>query len=383
MNTAVSNLPANAYVSPLFSESQRSIGKENVPDQPVSELIDLLTLKNKIDLLILKNNGEFDPVVVRNVLRSHLQAMTPDGRNQLITCLEKLAEDDVGEEVKDLLESKLPAVKEEAENGWGIDHLVELLFLLYIVLGKANTERRNSAASLAEVSTLQAKASGENGINGAFANLTGSVVGAGLAVGVAGGGFAKYSKGTNGQIKNIQTNVRDVDRNRQMNADLNNALRRPVEPLSGNSPQERLKTLDTANGKVSIAPNQPNLTSEEQHTLQQLANRNEVTAAAQDASRRENEFVFSRDQAAGQTTMAIAQHMAPIGQTGFGIQAASANAQAKVNDAEAAVASTAQHSDEQAVQRLVDLLTKIFMLITSVSDSNNQVSSEIVRSIRG
>lgn len=373
MTTAVSNFPVNGRVSNFFSESQLTIDKKNVPDQPVSDLIDFLPFNNE---------SQFDPVEARNLLRSQLLSMSADMRDEVITGLQQAAEHTDNKEIKNLLENQLPIVKQEAKDGVSIDRLLELLFAFLLLLGKLNVERNISGAKLAEVTTLHAKASGENGIDAAFSNLSGALVGGFMTAGVVAAGFLQFSKGTTHLQKNIETNVRDVNHNRQMTADLNNAIRRPVGSLSGNSPQERLKTLDTANGKVTIAPNQDDLNGNERSVLTRAVNQTQVTIENQDVVRRTNELAFSREQAGGQAIMSIGQHMAPIGQTGFGIQAASANAQAKVNDADAAVAATAQHSDEQAAQRSTENLAKVQAMISSVKDSDVRLLNDMIGNSR-
>lgn len=374
MVDVVSSLSKNGPVSDVFSQSSDVlINRKNEFYQPVS---------NVIDQLPLRSWNFTDPSEVRSLLQSNLQIMSSDMHKEVITSLQQLAQDIDNKEIKDFLDTQLPGAKNEARDVASVDRLLELLFALLLLLGKVNIERNTNAAKFAEVSTLQAKVAGDKGISAAYSNLAGTLTSVVLGVGLASVGYARFASGTKAQIQNIQTNVRDVDHSRQMNAALNNAQRRQAGTLTGNSPQERLHTLETAKGKVAVASNQSHLTSEEQHTLQQPITRNEVIIASQDASRRENEYVNSQQQLGGQAIMTAAQHMVPIGTAGFNMQAASANAQAKVNDAEGAVASTVQHSDEQAAQRSSDLLVKIFTMIFSCTDEANRSAGQISQAIR-
>jgi hypothetical protein len=340
---------------------------------------------------ITASHPQSDLVEFRKLLAMDLQNMSADGRDEIITALQQEAQklDDegikklpLGLQLNNALESQLPIVKEEASHGSSIDRLLELLISLHLILGKAIIERSNSAAKLAELSTLQTKAAGEKTINSAEVTLLGAGAGFGMATLMSGIGLRQHAKGTGNLVRNM-ANKREVDSTRQMNTGLNNAQLRHGGALTGNSPQERLDTLDTPKGKVTIAPNESQLNRLEQNTLQRMPNDNEVTAASQEASYRENEYLFGQQLVAGNAIMAVSQQTALIGQSGFGVQAASATVGAKNIEVNVSVTSSAEHDEERLKQRLEEIANRLMATTNSIAESHNQLNTGIVGNIKG
>ncbi|MFC6841804.1 hypothetical protein XthCFBP4691_12315 [Xanthomonas theicola] len=330
----------------------------------------------------LKLDGRDGPDDARSALRDALASMTPASRKETVERLKDLARSEDGTEIGSLLDSQLPGVEKEASRETGVDRLLDLLFMLMLLLGQANTLRNGNAAKFGEISVKQAEAAGAKGISAANAGLAGAATGMLLGTAVAGVGFGKYSKANKGQIKNIRTNARDFRQSRQENARLGNALNRSTSPLNGSSPQERLRTLDAQRRAVQVQNNQPHLSADEHAVLSQPMLRTQVRADAQDLANQENYHRYAGKQYAGQIVGSFAPQLSSLAQSGAGTAAAGQNAAAKVNDAEGAVASTVQHSEEQAAQRSVDLLMKIFSLVEGTSQQHRGTLDYLAQGIK-
>jgi len=343
---------------------------------------EMLSMSAFFAALDLDDQAGNDPVQVRNALRDSVASLTPEARKEVVATLRDLARGSDGTSVGELLDSNLPDVEKEASKGMSVDRLLEMLFMLIMLLGQSNTARNNNAAKFGEISVQQAQAAGDKGISAANANLGGALTGMVLGTVTAGVGFRQFAKGTSGQIKNISTNGRELKQLRHENALAGNALNRSTSPLTGTSPQERLHTLDTQHRSLNIQNNQPHLGGDEHAVLSQPMLRTEARINAQELSLQENQQKYAQTQYAGQVVSSFAPQLSSLAQAGAGTVAAAENSAAKINDAEGAVASTVQHNEEQAAQRSVELLTKIFSLIVTSSEQNRSTLDAISQAIK-
>lgn len=327
-------------------------------------------------------DGGSDQAQTRNALRDALAVLTPEQRKEVVATLKDLARNADGTSVGELLDSKLPDVEKEVSKGASVDRLLEMLFMLVMLLGQANTARNSNAAKFGEISVKQAQASGDKGISAANANFGGALSGMVLGTVTAAVGFHQFAKGTSGQIKNISTNGRDVKQIRYESALAGNALNRPTSPLAGASPQERLRTLDAQGRPVNLRNDQPHLGGDEHAVLNQPKLRTDVRAHAQELSQQENYQKYAQQQYAGQVVSSFAPQLSNLAQAGSGTVAAADNAAAKINDAEGAMASTVQHNEEQAAQRSVELLMQIFSLIVTSSEQSRSTLDSMSQAIK-
>jgi hypothetical protein len=341
-----------------------------------------LSMAAFLDALKLEPEDGSDQAQVRSILRDALGAMSPESRKELVSALKQLGRSAAGTEVGALLDSKLPDVEKEASKGAGIDRLLELLFALLMMLGQANTARNGNAAKFGEITVKQAAAAGDKGISAANSNFGGALAGLALGTVVAGAGFRQFSKATSGQIKNIAVNGRGVNQLRQQNAQTGNALNRQASPMTGAGPQERVKTLDAQGRPVGLQDSRPQLGGDEHAVLSQPIQRTEAQINAREIALQENQQKYAQQQTGGYIVSSFAQPIAGVAQAGAGIEAAAQSSAGKVNDAEGAVASSVQHNEEQAAQRSVDLLLKIFSLIAATTEQTRGTLDAMSQAIK-
>ncbi|ASU39597.1 hypothetical protein hmeg3_15770 [Herbaspirillum sp. meg3] len=367
-----SNAPSLA--SAAISHAQGTMGEARSKEQiPMSTFFSSLNLDGA--------EGS-DEAQLRNTLRDGLGAMSPESHKEVVSALKDLARTASGTDVGELIDGKLPDVEKEAHKGAGVDRLLELLFMLMMLLGQANTARNGNAAKFGEISVKQAQASGDKGVNAANSNFGGALAGMVLGTVTAGVGFRQFSKGTAGQTKNISTNGRDIKQLRHENTQAGNALNRPTSPMTAASPQQRVNTLDAQGRPVNVQNNQPHLGGDEHAVLNQPSNRTEVRVASQELSQQENYQKYAEQQYAGQVINTFAPQVSNLAQTGAAVNAAAQTAAGKINEAEGAVASTVQHNEEQAAQRSVDLLLKIFSLIVTSSEQSRSTLDSMSQAIK-
>ncbi|MEB0010300.1 IpaC/SipC family type III secretion system effector [Glaciimonas sp. Gout2] len=360
--------PANADIN--SAESSKTIKGTAKDAISITALLTLLPLEMA------------DATESRRALESSISLMAPDKRKEIIVNLRELVDESVDTPVGKLLEKKLPEVEKEVIENAGIDRLLELLFSLLMTLGQSNTARNAAAAKFAEISVQQAAAAGAKGVNAAIANLGGAVTGMAVGTAVAGVGFQKFSKATNGQIRNISTNGRQVNQLRAQNAATSNALNRSSPPSAGSSPQKSLQTLDSKGKQLELKANAPSISSEEQAVLNQTILRTDAKIAAKELASQSNSQKFSQQQFGGQTVISFSQPLSAIAQASGGVISAEQQAASKLSDAHGAVASTIQHSEEQAAQRATELLTRMFSMIASSSDQSRATLDSIVQNIK-
>jgi hypothetical protein len=341
-----------------------------------------LSMAAFLDALKLEPEDGSDQAQIRGILRDALGAMSPESRKELVSALKELGRNAAGTEVGALLDSKLPDVEKEAHKGAGIDRLLELLFMLLIMLGQANTARNGNAAKFGEITVKQAAAAGAKGVNAANSNLGGALAGVALGTMVAGVGFRQVSRATGGQIKNIAVNGRGVSQLRQQNAQTGNALNRQASPMTGAGPQEQVRTLDAPGRPVGLQDSRPQLGGDEHAVLSQPIQRTEAQINAREMAFQENQHKYGQQQTSGYIVSGFSQPIASVAQAGAGIEAAAQSSAGKVNDAEGAVASSVQHNEEQAAQRSVDLLLKIFALIASTTEQNRGTLDAMAQAIK-
>lgn len=333
-------------------------------------------------LLTLLPLERIDATQNRHALETSISLMTLNKRKEVIFNLRELVSESEDTPVGKLLKGKLPEVEKEVIENTGIDHLLDLLFSLLLTLGQGNTARNAAAAKFGEISVQQAAAAGAKGVNAAIANLGGAAIGLAVGTAVAGVGFKKFAKATNGQIKNISTNGREVNQLRAQNAAASNALNRPGSPTTGSSPQKSLQTLDSKGKQLELKANGPSLSSEEQAVLNQTILRTDAKIAAKELASQTNSQKFSQQQFGGQTVTTFSQPLSGIVQAFGGVSAATQQAASKVDEAHGVVASTIQHSEEQASQRAAELLTRMFSMIASSSEQNRTTLDSIVQNIK-
>jgi len=335
-----------------------------------------------IDFLGLEEEMSNTEIRARNYHSDCVNWMSPFERAELVSELRRILLESAGTEVGDSIENAMPEVEAEARKSLSVDRLLQLLFELWYLLGKLNTERNNSAAKFAEVSVQQAQASGEKGISAANCNFGGALSALVLGAGVAGLGYRQFNKGANGQINNINDNSRGVNRLRAQNVNANNAMGRQPAPASGDTPRERFRALDTENGDLRIQNNQPHLTHEEQSTLHQPMNRMDVRIAGQQTTYDELQYEFGKMQMGGQTILQSSYLVGQVAQQTAGIPAATETAEGKINDSLGQVAVEIQRRDDEAAQHSMDAQQKIASMTTSVAEEANRNVGELSRSIK-
>lgn len=333
-------------------------------------------------LLALLPLERTDAAEIREALATSICLMTPDKRNEIIFNLKELGCLSPDTPVGKLLEGKLTEVEKEGCENAGIDRLLELLFSLLVILGQGNTARNAAAAKFGEISVQQAVAAGDKGVNAAIANFGGALTGMVIGTAVAGVGFQQFSKGTSGQIRNISTNGREVSQLRAQNAASSNALNRPGSPMTVSSPQKNLQTLDSKGKQLTLKENEPSLSGEERAVLNQTIIRTDAKISAKELASQTNSQQFSQQQFGGQTVTTFSQPLSAIAQASGGVFAANQQAGSKVNDAQGVIASTLQHSEEQASQRATELLARMFSMIASSSEQSRATLDSMVQNIK-
>ena len=450
----------NQVSVPFHETSNINRGANTKPiERIMPELVSMATF---VDRLPLETS---DSIVDRSSLETSIILASPDKRKEIISHLNELRRVSAGNPLGELLDRKLPDVKKEGQQNNGVERLLELLFSLLMILGKANTARNAAATKFGAIALDQAAAAGAKAVSAAVANLGGAVGGMALGVVAAGVGFKQFSKGTNGQIRNSSINGREVSQLRAQNASAKNALNRPAVPtitgpqrslqkLESNSkelaPQKNAPTLSTeerpvlsqtalrteakiggakgqirntspggqepseitaqnvstnnapnppispgvsspqksvqkleSNGKeLELQKNSPDLSTEERAVLSQTMLRTEAKISAKELASQINSQKFGRAQFAGQTVATFAQPLSAIGQASAGVQASQFQAASKIADAQGAIASTIQRSEEQATQRSIDLIARTFSQILATSEQNRTTVESLGRSIK-
>lgn len=335
------------------------------------------------DLVTQEAEDRNGKVEVRKNIRDKLMGLSSEKRQEVVATLKELAQSAAGTELGDLLDGKLPDVEKEAGKGSSIDRLMELLFALLLLLGKANTERNANAAKMSEVSVAQAKFSGINGVNAANSNLYGAVTAMVLGVTIAGVGTGIAFKGAQKQITNIKTNVRSANALKEANLKNDAALRQHSgAPAAERNSQERFHDLETKDGsKIDILDDQSHLTNTDVATINKSVQANQVLISSSEVAANIGQHDAAQYQLAGQILAGVGAAVGGVGAAGYSLMAEGQRAASKINDAEATVASTLEHSETQGAQRMVDLLEKIFALIASAMDTANRNIADLSRSI--
>ncbi|QRX82148.1 IpaC/SipC family type III secretion system effector [Glaciimonas sp. PAMC28666] len=363
--------------SVLF-QNTTNVGRGGVTKPDEKSMPDSVSMATLVDRLPLEKSCA---IVDRSALESAIILASPDKRKEIILHLNELGRASVGTPLGDLLSRKLPEVRKEESQSGGVERLLELLFSLLMILGKANTARNAAATKFGEIAVEQAALAGAKVVSAAVANLGGAVVGMALGTVAAGVGFKQFAKGTSGQIRNTSLNGREVSQLRSQNAAVKNALNRPAPPTT-TSPQKTLQTLE-ANGKtLELQKNSPTLSTEERAVLNQTIIRTEAKIADKELASQINSQKFGRSQFAGQTVATFAQPLSAIGQASASVQASQQQAASKIADAQGAIASTIQRSEEQATQRSVDLIARAFSQIIATSEQNRATVESLGRGIK-
>lgn len=340
---------------------------------PMSAFVNALKLDDKSDHRQSQLNLD---------LPDALQAMPKQKRAELVAMLKDLQREDNGSEINQILDEKIPDVEKEASGGNAIDRLLDLLFMLISTLGKGQSARNGNAAKFAEMSVKLTEASGQKGINAAQISLGGAIAGMVMSTTTAAIGYGINARGTSNQIDNLKKNARTMDNMKKTNVHVDNEMRHPTSPMTGTSPQERVKVIETRRGPVEVDPCQQNLTPDERAVFEQPQLRSEALIQSKDHAFKISQLEAGRLQAAGSAVTGMTHQVGAVMPAVAATQAAAASAAAKADEAQGQVASSVQRSDEQQAQHGTELLMKIFALIAASSEMNRGTLDAISQGIK-
>lgn len=319
---------------------------------------------------------------LRAQLTQDVLSLGQELRPALIAQLHELEQSTASDEVRALLQERMPDIEKEMAQNIGIVHLVGLLYALILLMAKAGAVRNQASAKMGVMHIEQARLAGRLGVDGAKLGLLGAVVGLGTCAAVTGISWYTSRRVSKLQIKNIHQNLKE-GKLLEKNADqLRTAIDRSRRTDTQGNSQRSQDIIRTDTDELRLCPADVPLDNNARLVVSQPAANSEVLAAAKEIPFKENDIKYGVRQ---QGSAALGQHgyiLSSVMQSAGNIGMAAQNGDSKVAEVEGAMAQAGQNDAGQHAQRYDEQKRELFALVRTMQESHYSTAAAISSSMR-